>query len=74
MTADIEIFISKFDIYQEPRNLNLSVCVRLGSVTANFTSGLYWMESPSFLYNIFFSSSVDEMFEMNNIFAALTPI
>ena len=74
MTADIEMFISKFDIYQEPRNLNLSVCVRLGSVTANFTSGLYWMESPSFLYNIFFSSSVDEMFEINNIFAALTPI
>ena len=74
MTADIEMFISKFDIYQEPRNLNLSVCVRLGSVTANFTSGLYWMESPSFLCNIFFSSSVDEMFEINNIFAALTPV
>ena len=74
MTPDIEMFISKFDIYQEPRNLNLSVCVRLGSVTANFTSGLYWMESPSFLYNIFFSSSADEMFEINNIFAALTPV
>ena len=74
MTADIEMFISKFDICQKPRNLNLSVCVRLGSVTANFTSDLYWVESPSFLYNIFFSSSVDEMFEINNIFAALTPI
>ena len=74
MTADIEMFISKFDIYQEPRNLNLSVCVSLGSVSTNFTSDLYRVESPSFLYNIFFSSSVVEMFEINNIFAALTPI